>query len=182
MISTPYNPPKPRGRRRQASRLAGARYATAATAAFFLVAGISGILLFFHVGGPLFTRCTNGSRGVHRATALHLVRNRQGLVKVARTTRARALFGLAGVIAAGFLRHRPARPRQPGGRAGARRRDGADRRHPPVLGVSVEDLAVRLRGTGVDVGGADQTLAELAATRAWPAPPAGRRRAPVVRP
>lgn len=176
MISTPYDPADGafRSGRAVATRTlvateaAGSpiqRYATAATAALFLVTGVSGVFMFFHVGGKMFTSLHEwlGMLFV-AAAALHLIRNGRGMVKVIRTTRARVLFGLVGAAAVAFI------ATSTGTSAGnpivelARAVEKAPiAAVAPVLGVTVEDLAVRLRGAGVDVTGADQTFAELAA-------------------
>ncbi len=175
MIATPYDPTDSilRSGRAVATRTlvatkaAGSpiqRYATAATASLFLVTGISGVLMFFHVGGKMFT-------GLHEwlgllfvaAAALHVVRNGRGMVKLIKTARGLVLFGLTGVAAATFI------VSSTGSTASNPFVDLARvvEKAPladvaPVLGVSVEDLAVRLRGAGIDVTGADQTFAELA--------------------
>ncbi len=176
MISTPYDPTDSalRSGRAVAARTlvateaAGSpiqRYATAATAALFLVTGISGVFMFFHIGGKMFTSLHEwlGMLFV-AAAALHLVRNGRGMVKLMKTRRARILFGLAGAAAMAFI----AVPTgsSTGNPAFALVR--AVEKAPiaavaPMLGVTVEDLAVRLRGAGINVTGAEQTFAELAA-------------------
>lgn len=176
MISTPYDPADStlRSARAAAPRTlvateaAGSpiqRYATAATAALFLVTGVSGVFMFFHVGGKMFTSLHEwlGLLFV-AAAALHLLRNGRGLVKVVKTTRARVLFGLVGAAAMAFV------ATSTGSSAGnpAFALVRAVEKAPiaavaPMLGVTVEDLAVRLRGAGINVTGAEQTFAELAA-------------------
>ncbi|WP_316979345.1 DUF4405 domain-containing protein [Shumkonia mesophila] len=176
MIATPYDPANSNLRSSRAvatrtlvaTKAAGSpiqRYATAATASLFLVTGISGLLMFFHVGGKMFTSLHEwlGLLFV-AAAALHVVRNGRGMVKLMKTARGWVLFGLTGIAAAAFIMA------SSGSSASNPVMDlvRAVEKAPiatvaPVLGVTVEDLAVRLRGAGVDVTGADQTFAELAA-------------------
>ncbi|MBE0531703.1 MAG: DUF4405 domain-containing protein [Rhodospirillales bacterium] len=176
MIATPYDPADSASRSGRAvatrtlvpTEAAGSpiqRYATAATASLFLVTGVSGVLMFFHVGGKMFTSLHEWLGLLFLvAAALHLVRNGRGMIKLMKTARARVLFGLTGVAAAAFIA---------ASMGAAASNPFVDLAHAvekapiaavaPMLGVSVEDLAVRLRGAGVDVTGADQTFAELAA-------------------
>lgn len=176
MISTPYDPAQSDLRSGRAiaprtlvaTEAAGSpiqRYATAATAALFLVTGISGVLMFFHIGGKMFTSLHEwlGMLFV-AAAALHVVRNGRGMVKLVKTTRAQVLFGLAGIAAAAFIATSTGSSAVNPALALVRAVEKAPiAAVAPVLGVTVEDLAVRLRGAGVDVTGADQTFAELAA-------------------
>lgn len=176
MISTPYDPAENafRSGRDVATRslvattAAGSpiqRYATAATAALFLVTGVSGVLMFFHVGGKMFTSLHEwlGMLFV-AAAALHLVRNGRGMVKVMKTMRAQVLFGLVGAAALAFVATSTGSSAMNPAFALVRAVEKAPiSAIAPVLGVTVEDLAVRLRGAGVDVTGADQTFAEMAA-------------------
>jgi hypothetical protein len=176
MIATPYDPTDSASRSGRAvatrtlvaTEAAGSpiqRYATAATASLFLVTGVSGVLMFFHVGGKMFTSLHEWLGLLFlAAAALHLVRNGRGMVKLMKTARARVLFGMTGVAAVAFIAastvSAASNPFVDLARAVEKAPIAAVA---PVLGVSVEDLAVRLRGAGVDVTGADQTFAELAA-------------------
>jgi len=107
MISTPYDPAENAFRSgREVPRTlvaitaAGSpiqRYATAATAALFVVTGMSGVFMFFHVGGKMFTSLHEWLGMLFlAAAALHVVRNGRGMLKLMKTTRARVLFAWLG--------------------------------------------------------------------------------------
>ena len=80
------------------------KYATPLAVALFTVVGISGVLIFFHLGeGPL--------KGLHEwlglafvaASALHVARNWNGFVKIVKTKRTQALIGLTGIATAALI-------------------------------------------------------------------------------
>ncbi len=82
-----------------------ARYATAATLATFLVTGVTGVLLFYHVGGQ-YLRTAHDWVGMAFvvASVLHVVRNWNACVKLLKKPRAQAvLLPVAGITAACIL-------------------------------------------------------------------------------
>jgi len=80
------------------------KYATPATTATFVVVGVSGVLLFFHVGEAQLM-------GVHEwvglafigAAVFHVTRHFKVLSNLLTKTRTRALFAATAMIAAAFI-------------------------------------------------------------------------------
>lgn len=140
------------------------RYATAMTVVLFVIAAVTGVLMFFHLGGHTLT-------GLHEwlgllfvaASLLHVTRNWGGFVKVAKTRRTWVLSGLAAIVAAGFL----AAPQSQEGGNPVTALIQATEKAPisavaPVLGMPVEELVTRLKIAGVTVAGPEQSLSQIA--------------------
>ncbi len=80
------------------------KYATPLATALFAVVGVSGVLVFFHLGG-------GSLKGLHEwlglafvaAALLHVARNWNGFVKIVKTRRTQVLIGLTGIATAAFL-------------------------------------------------------------------------------
>lgn len=80
------------------------KYATPLAVALFAVVGVSGVLIFFHLGEGVL-------KGLHEwlglafvaASALHVARNWNGFVKIVKTRRTQALIGGIGIATAAFL-------------------------------------------------------------------------------
>ena len=78
-----------------------ARYATAATIATFLVTGITGVLMFYHIGG-YYLRTAHDWIGMAFVVAavFHVVRNWNGCVKLMKQPRAQVVLVLVAAITA----------------------------------------------------------------------------------
>lgn len=142
-------------------------YATAMTAVLFLVAAVTGVLMFFHVGGHTLTGMHEWLGMVFVAAALlHVVRNRGGFVKLAKAPRTWVLAGLVAIAAAGFLN---AAQSQEGGSpvtALVRATGSAPLSAlAPALNLPVEEMIARLEKAGIAVAGPDQSLKAMAATQ-----------------
>ena len=81
-----------------------ARYATVVTTATFLVTGVTGVLMFYHLGGP-YLRTAHDWLGMAFvvAAAFHVVRNWRALVKLMRKPRTQVVLLLVALITAGCI-------------------------------------------------------------------------------
>ena len=172
MVSLPYVPVSPDNPeiRPAAAKTSPAllrNYATAMTTVLFAVAAVTGVLMFFHVGGHTLT-------GLHEwlgmlfvaASLLHVMRNWRGFVKVATTGRIWVLSGVAAIVAAGFLgvpqTQEVANPVTALIQATATAPISAVA---PVLDMPVEEMIARLEMAGIEVAGPDQSLTQVAAAQ-----------------
>lgn len=89
------------GARSETSKGFVARYATAATIATFLVVAITGVLLFYHIGGP-YLRTAHDWLGMAFVVAaiFHVVRNWNGCVKLLKQPRTQVVLLLVAATTA----------------------------------------------------------------------------------
>jgi hypothetical protein len=142
------------------------RVSTPATVAAFVVSGVTGVLLFFHLGERLFKELHEWL-GLAFVTAalLHLVRNRKALGSHARKPTLWIASGLALVAAAAFIV--PAMAPREGGGDGSRRLLQAMMAAPleqvaPILATTPAELSGRLTAAGFTVAGPTTSLRDVA--------------------
>lgn len=165
-MSLPYVPESPSAAKTDAKASPSflRRYATAMTVVLFAIAAVTGVLMFFHVGGHALT-------GMHEwlgmlfvaAALLHVARNRAAFAKVAKAPRTWVLLGLAVTAAAGFL----AAPQSEAGGSPVMALVQATGKAPisavaPVFNMPVEEMIARLEKAGVRVTGPEQSLTQVA--------------------
>ena len=138
------------------------KYATAATAALFLVVGLSGTLIFFHLGESLM-------KGLHEwlglgfvvLAALHVWRNGPAFAKLMTKPATHAAFVIALLVAGGFM----AGSGQDGGNPMHKFIQAAENAPltalAPVIGVSEPVLVRRLTQAGVPVTASTISLRQL---------------------
>ncbi len=143
------------------------RVSTPATVAAFVVSGVTGVLLFFHLGERLFKELHEWLGLAFVAAALlHLLRNRKALSSHARKPALWIASGLALVAAAAFIV--PAMtPREGGGGDGSRRLLQAMMAAPleqvaPILATTPDELSGRLTAAGFTVAGPTTSLRDVA--------------------
>lgn len=141
------------------------RYATASTIALFLVVGVTGGLMFFHVApGPLKLMHEWLSLVFVVAAAVHVVRNWKGFVKVLKARATLLVFGATLLVGGMFF----LAPRGEGKGNPMRELATTAQRAPlsalaPVLGVTSEELLGRLRAQGIQIDDARLSVADVAA-------------------
>ena len=138
------------------------KYATALTTGVFLVVAVTGILLFFHIG--------NGAlKGVHEwlgiafiaITAIHLMRNWNGFVRLVKKRRTQAVCAVAAIGAAAFIAFAPNDGGSPVARVMGALANAPIENLAPGLGTSTEVLAARLKSKGIVVTTPEQSLTQL---------------------
>lgn len=139
------------------------KYATAITTAIFLIVGVTGVLMFFHIGNGAVNEIHEVLGLLFVAAAiLHLVRNWNGLVKLLKMRRTQVLCGIAAVSTVFLISF----GREDGGNP-MMRLIGAIEKAPveslaPVLGTTTRDLVARLESRGIAVSAPGRSLAQLA--------------------
>lgn len=141
------------------------KYATAATAATFAVVGVSGVLLFFHLGEAQLM-------GVHEwlglafvgAAAFHVTRHFRGFSNLLAKTRTRVMFATMATITAAFM---IAGTLQSSGGNPMKQFIGAASKAPvsavaQMVGKSPEELTAQFAQAGVNGITAEQTLSDIA--------------------
>lgn len=141
------------------------KYATPLTTALSIVATVTGVMLFFHLGKATVTAMHEWlGMAFVLAIALHTVKHRIMLGKIVARPSARAIFGGVGVAAALFLAASAVVPA--GGnplKAIAERSMQAPLTDlAPVLGVLPGELVQRLRAAGFERASADQSAVQIA--------------------
>lgn len=143
------------------------RYATASTAALFVVVAVSGVMIFFHVGDALV-------KGLHEwlglafaaAAILHVVRNGRPFLKLMARRHVQALCAVVAVVTAAFVLPAALSP-DPGGNPMVALVRQAERAPltalAPVLGDTPDQLAARLAQAGYAVADPADSLADVAA-------------------
>ena len=141
------------------------RYATVATTALFPVIAISGVLMFFEIGGPLKEAHEWLGMAFVVAVLLHLVRNWAMFTKLFKHKRTYALLGLAALATLAFS----AEGLMEGGGGGNPMRNFIQQASTapitslaPVMGQTPEAMMDRLSKAGIAVTSADQSLKQLA--------------------
>lgn len=142
------------------------RYATQVTTALALVVGVSGVMMFFHLG-------QDAVEGLHEwlgmafvvAAVLHAVRHRHGVVAMMGQTRMRLLFAAAAVATFAFVALPSAKGPNPFHQATEAMMRAPLKDVAPVVGVSVQDLTARLRAAGFAVADSTQSLEAIARTQ-----------------
>lgn len=143
------------------------KYATAATAATFAVVGVSGVLLFFHLGEAQLM-------GVHEwlglafvgAAAFHVTRHLRSFSKLFNKTRTRVMFATTATITAAFM---ITGTLQSSGGNPMKQFVGAASKAPvaavaQMVGKSPEALAAQFAQAGVNGVTAEHTLNDIAKT------------------
>lgn len=139
------------------------KYATAATIGLFAVVGVTGILVFFHVGNGVLM-------GAHEwlglafvaASVLHVVRNGKGFAKLLGQARTRIVLGLVGVATAAFIASAAGGAGNPMKQFVGIAANAPISAVAPVLGLKGPDLLVRLEKAGVQVTATDRSFADIA--------------------
>lgn len=133
------------------------RYVTQATIALSLVAGVSGVMLFFHLGVPYVKSLHEWlGMGFALVAALHALRHRQVIANMLRQPRMQALFTIAALASVAFVVMTPANNANPFRQATQAMTHASLRDLAPVLGTTPAELTARLRSAGV--AAADTTL------------------------
>lgn len=140
------------------------RYATAVTAATFIVVGVSGVLMFFHVGEGLLM-------GAHQwlgmlfvaAAVFHVVRNATAFTKLMAKTRTKVLFAVVGLASVFFMTMAGVN----GGGNPMKAFVGVAGEAPiatlaPVLGLETGELVARFKAEGISISDPGQSLTEIA--------------------
>jgi hypothetical protein len=141
-----------------------ARYATASTIGLFLIVGVTGVLMFFHVApGPLKAAHEWLSLLFVVAAVVHVVRNGKAFTKLLRAPSTWIVIGGA-VLASALFFLAPG----DGGSNPMRALAQSAQRAPisalaPVLGVSSDELLARLRQNGIQADDARLSADEIAA-------------------
>lgn len=140
------------------------RYATAATIALFLIVGVSGVLMFFHVApGPIKLAHEWLSLLFVAAAVIHVVRNGKAFNKLLRARPTWLLLGGALVGAALFF----LAPSREGGGNPMRGLAASAQKAPitalaPVIGASPDEVLRRLRAQGIQADDAKLSANEIA--------------------
>ena len=140
------------------------KYATAATIGLFAVVGVSGILIFFHLG-------SGALMGLHEwlglafvaASTAHVARNWKGFLKIVKGKPGQAAVALAGVVTAGFIFAAPSggNPMKAFVMASANAPLGEIA---AVADVPLADLAAKLKDQGFVVPRPNDSPAQIAKT------------------
>lgn len=150
------------------------KHATAATSALFLVIGVSGVLLFFHLGEDLV-------KGLHEwlglgfvvAAGLHVWRNFPAFGKLMGKRATHAAFAVALLVAGGFMLS-SGQEQGTGGNPMRQFVQVAENAPltavAPVLGVSEQELVRRLTESGVPVAATNVSLRQLSGQSGKPLP------------
>lgn len=165
MIATPYAPAK---------KSFLATYATALTTAIFLVVGITGVLVFFHIGDKYL-------KGAHEwlgmafilAAGLHVARHWKGFLNLLAQKRTWALSAVSALALGGFMLSASLAPA--GGGNPMKAMVDVTAQAPlgtlaPVLGVEPDQLVQRLEAGGIEVASLSQPLEEIAKSQGKPLP------------
>lgn len=142
------------------------KHATACTAALFLVVGVSGILIFFHLGNNLFKTLHEWlGLGFVALSILHVWRNGPGFLKLLTKPATYVALVIALGIAGGFV-FNAATTKETGGNP-MRRVIQAMETAPisavaPVVGTDLAGLQTRLDAIGVKADDGSASLRKLA--------------------
>ncbi|MGE5517101.1 MAG: DUF4405 domain-containing protein [Bacteroidota bacterium] len=147
------------------------RYATQATAVLALVVGVSGVMMFFHLG-------QDAVEGLHEwlgmafavAAGLHALRHRHGVAAMMGQPRTRVLFAAAAIATVAFVVLPAAKGPNPFHQATEAMMRAPLKNVAPVLGIPEQELTARLRAAGFAV--ADTTLSLDTIARSQNAHPA----------
>jgi len=139
------------------------KYATPLATALFAVVGVSGVLVFFHLGG-------GSLKGLHEwlglafvaAALLHVTRNWNGFIKLAKTRRTQALIGLTGIATAAFLLVSGQGSGNPMKSFVFAAAEAPLPQVAQVLNIPADRLINDLKAQGFTVTGATQSLAQIA--------------------
>jgi len=140
------------------------RYATISTAALFCFMGLSGVLMFVELGGPL--------REAHEwlglvfvaSVALHVLRNKAAFLKL--LTFKRTYVALAAVfLAAAFMLEGEEGGSNPMRQLAQQSSQAPISALAPVLGVTTDEVLARLAAGGISNATASQSLQEVAKTQ-----------------
>ncbi|WP_135081325.1 DUF4405 domain-containing protein [Terasakiella sp. SH-1] len=140
------------------------RYATVATVATSIVVGISGVMLFFHVGEGYV-------KGAHEwigmaffvAALLHALRHVKPITKLLPKTRSKIIIAVVALVSLGFI---VAPILNPNGGNPFKQFVKVSQNAPisslaPVVGMSQEALVKKLQGAGVQNVQLEQSLREI---------------------
>lgn len=165
MIATSYVPAK---------KSFLATYATALTTAIFFVVGITGVLVFFHIGDKYLM-------GAHEwlgmafllAAGLHVARHAKAFVNLMKQKRTWALSAASALALGGFMLSASLAPT--GGGNPMKAMVDVTAKAPlaslaPMLGVEPDQLVLRLEAGGVEVASLSQPLEEIARSQGKPLP------------
>lgn len=147
------------------------RYATQATAALSLVVGVSGVMMFFHLGKETVEALHEWlGMGFVAVAIAHAVRHRASLVNMLSQPRMRVLFAAAAVVTAAFVLAPSGKGPNPFRQATQAMVQAPLKDVAPVLGVSADDLTARLRAAGFAVSDTSVSIDAIARQHGAEAP------------
>jgi hypothetical protein len=146
-------------------------YATALAAGVFVVVGISGTMLFFHLAEGRVKEAHEWF-GLLFVTAgvFHVVRNWKPFVHLVGLVRTQAVIGVVMATTLAFVVLSPAEGGNPMKRAAFALQQAPISAVAPALGLTLEQLTARLTAGGITVSDSSQSLAQIAADRNIPPP------------
>lgn len=126
------------------------RYATQATVALSIVVGVTGVMMFFRIAkGDVATMHEWLGMGFVAVAVAHVVRHRQIFTTMLGQPRTRILLGGTAAAAAAFIVLAPPKGPNPFRQAAQVVTKAPLADLAPVVGVSADELANRLRAAGV---------------------------------
>lgn len=139
------------------------KYATQATSALAVVIGVTGVMMFFHLG-KAEVEAMHEWLGLAfvAVAALHVVRHRKGFVSMLRQTRMRALFAVTAAAALAFMVLSPAKQGNPFREVTQLAINAPLSDLAPLMGTPAEALAEKLQAAGFTVTGPGQSITAIA--------------------